>query len=193
VGTFFLVGLAGLSVIDRYLLVPSLMVMVFAAVSLAGWSLLREGLLVRRAWAVGAVLLVAYGVGFTLTHVKFSVFDQELRFRGDSHRSLRFLLAQPAVQRARRCGPILTPNHKLIPDVRWILDAGVGDVVARSDAKQRGRLGRGVAIVPVDRLALLRQGFTVGTETPQDTANAVPPPGFRRLATARYYSAYVRC
>ncbi len=30
-GTFVLVGLAGLSVIDRYLLVPSLLVMVFAA------------------------------------------------------------------------------------------------------------------------------------------------------------------
>ena len=36
IGTFFLVGLAGLSVIDRYLLVPSLMVMVFAAVALGG-------------------------------------------------------------------------------------------------------------------------------------------------------------
>ena len=30
-GTFVLVGIAGLSVIDRYLLVPTLMVMVFAA------------------------------------------------------------------------------------------------------------------------------------------------------------------
>jgi hypothetical protein len=50
-----------------------------------------------------------------------------------------------------------------------------------------------VAIVPVDRQSLLRQGFTVGTETPEDTADAVPPPGFQRLATARYYSAYVRC
>jgi hypothetical protein len=193
VGTFFLVGLAGLSVIDRYLLVPSLMVMVFAAVTLAGWSMLREGSRVRRAWAVGAVLLIAYGVVFTLSHVNFRVFDNELRFRGDSHRSLRYLLAQPAVQRARRCGPVSTPNHKLIPDVRWILKAGVGDVLARSDASQRARIGRGVAIVPVDRQSLLRQGCTAGTETPEDTADAVPPPGFQRLATAQYYSAYVRC
>src|SRR3954471_739151 len=37
-GTFVLVGLAGLSVIDRYLLVPSLLVMVFAGVSLGGWT-----------------------------------------------------------------------------------------------------------------------------------------------------------
>ena len=35
-GTFLLVGAAGLSVIDRYLLVASLMVMVFAAVAVGG-------------------------------------------------------------------------------------------------------------------------------------------------------------
>ena len=42
-GTFVLVGLAGLSVIDRYLLVPSLMVMVFAAVALGGFTMLQHG------------------------------------------------------------------------------------------------------------------------------------------------------
>ena len=49
-GTFVLVGLAGLSVIDRYLLVPSLVVMVFAAVALGGWTMLRAG---RGAHGVG--------------------------------------------------------------------------------------------------------------------------------------------
>src|SRR6185503_13780847 len=37
VGTFVMVGIAGLSVIERYLLVPSLMVMIFAGVALGGW------------------------------------------------------------------------------------------------------------------------------------------------------------
>src|SRR4051812_30059420 len=83
-GTFVLVGLAGLSVIDRYLLVPSLMVMVFAAVALGGWSMLRAGRL-RTAWAVAAALVVIYGVAFTATRVNFGVFDTELRFRGQSH------------------------------------------------------------------------------------------------------------
>ena len=75
--TFVLVGLAGLSVIDRYLLVPSLMVMIFAAVTLGGFTMLRAGKL-RTAWAVGAVAVVAYGAVFTATHVRFSVFDNEL-------------------------------------------------------------------------------------------------------------------
>src|SRR4029079_8555128 len=73
-GTFVLVGLAGLSVIDRYLLVPSLMVMVFAGVTLGGWSMLRPGAL-RTAWAVVATLVVIYGVVFTVTRVNFSTFD----------------------------------------------------------------------------------------------------------------------
>ena len=83
-GTFVLVGLAGLSVIDRYLLVPSLMVMVFAAVALGGWTMLRAGR-ARTLWAVGAVALVVYGVAFTATRVNFSTFTNELTFRGDSH------------------------------------------------------------------------------------------------------------
>ena len=45
-------ALAGLSVIDRYLLVPSLLVMVFAAVALAGWTMLRSGR-ARTLWARG--------------------------------------------------------------------------------------------------------------------------------------------
>ena len=67
-----LVGLAGLSVIDRYLLVPSLMVMIFAAVTLGGWTMLRGRDSCGRAWAVGAVAVVVYGVVFTATHVKLS-------------------------------------------------------------------------------------------------------------------------
>src|SRR5204862_3870073 len=69
IGTFFMVGLAGLSVIDRYLLVPSLMVMVFAAVALGGWSMLRPGVKVRPAWGAAAAVIVVYGVVYTLTHV----------------------------------------------------------------------------------------------------------------------------
>ena len=61
-----MVGVAGLSVIDRYLLVPSLCVMVFAAVFIAGWTMLREGTWWRRIWMGGAVALVVFGIVFTV-------------------------------------------------------------------------------------------------------------------------------
>jgi hypothetical protein len=191
-GTFVLVGVAGLSVIDRYLLVPSLIVMVFASVALSGWSMLRAGWL-RRLWALGAVALVAYGAVYTVTRVTFSSFTIELAFRNDSHQSLRKLLADPRVRAGLRCGPLSTPNHKLIPDSRWLLDAGARDVVARSDARERHRIQRGVALYAVGRQSLLRQGFTSGDDSPQDTANSLPMPGFTFVAATAYYGAYVRC
>jgi MFS family permease len=191
-GTFVLVGLAGLSVIDRYLLVPSLLVMVFAGVALGGWTMLRSGR-ARTLWAVGSVALIIYGVAFTATRVNFSTFTNELIFRGDSHASLRTLLNNPKVRAGLRCGPVSTPNHKLIPDTRWLLDASARKVIARSDAHERSRIGRGVAIYAVSRLSLLRSGFTAGDESAQDTFNSIPMAGFTRVAFTPYYSAYVRC
>ncbi|HEV7753269.1 MAG TPA: hypothetical protein VGO71_17100 [Baekduia sp.] len=189
-GTFVLVGIAGLSVIDRYLLVPTLMVMVFAAVALAGWTMLRRDLWIRKVWAVAAGLIVIYGVAFTATRVNFHVFDAELQLRGTSHRSLIDLLDQPAVQAARRCGPVTTPNHKLVPDTRWILGANAEQVLARADPAAKARARKGVSIFVVDRGALLRQALVAETDDPFDN---VPLPGFRRIAFTPYYAAYVRC
>ncbi|HEV7494354.1 MAG TPA: hypothetical protein VGO10_11275 [Baekduia sp.] len=189
-GTFVLVGVAGLSVIDRYLLVPTLMVMVFAAVALAGWTMLREGLLIRKLWAIAAAAIVIYGIAFTATRVSFHNFDGELRLRGNSHRSLVELLDQPAVRAARRCGPVSTPNHKLVPDTRWILGASASQVVARADDAQAQRVKRGVSLFVVDRGALLRQALVADTDDPFDN---IPLPDFRRLAFTDYYAAYVRC
>jgi hypothetical protein len=189
-GTFGLVGLAGLSVIERYLLVPSLMVMVFAAVTLGGWTMLQEGTRLRRAWALGAVALVAYGVVFTATRVHLSTFVNELKFRGHTHQSLQRMLANPRLQAGRRCGPLSVPNHKLIPDARWVLKAGEADVIARSDPSQARRIHRGVALYVTNRLALLRQALVTPSDDPLDS---VPLAGFQFVGSTGYYGAYVRC
>src|SRR4051812_6125603 len=55
--TFVLIGVAGLSVIERYLIVAALSLLVFASVALGGFTMLRPGRL-RTAWATGAALLV---------------------------------------------------------------------------------------------------------------------------------------
>jgi hypothetical protein len=191
-GTFVLVGLAGLSVIDRYLLVPSLMVMVFAAVTLGGWSMLRRGRL-RLAWAVVAGLVVLYGVAFTATRVNFRTFDNELRFRGDSHASLEALFRNPKVRAGLRCGPVSVPNHKLVPDTRWVLNAGADGVIARSDPASKPRLARGVAVYATSRQSLLRQGFTPDESSIEDIQNSEPLPGYTWVAATGFYGAYVRC
>ncbi len=197
IATFFLVGLAGLSVIDRYLLVPSLMVMIFGAVAIGGWTMLHHGRW-RTVWMVGAAGLVIFGLVFTATRVNLSSFANELQFRRDSHASLVAVLDAKAVGAGRRCGPVSTPNHKLIPDTRWILDAGPAGVLARSDPRYdpqthsllTGRLAHGIQLLTTDRMSLLRQSFTTGTD---ESLNASPLPGFDRAVTGSFYGAYVRC
>src|SRR3954451_2927073 len=192
VGTFVLVALAGLSVIERYLLVPSLMVMVFSGVAVGGWTMLRKGTWTRRGWALGAAALVAFGVIFTVLRVNLASIDSELRFRGDAHAALRRIMSRPAVRAGLRCGAVSTPTHKLIPDVRWVADLGAGRVVARSDSSGPARRAarRGVPLVVTGRGALARQVFVDSTVDP--VVN-LPPAGFRRIATSSYYAAYVRC
>ncbi|HEV2060128.1 MAG TPA: hypothetical protein VGR11_12290, partial [Solirubrobacteraceae bacterium] len=193
-GTFALVGLAGLSVIDRYLLVPSLCVMLFAAVFIAGWTMLEPGSGWRGAWMTGAAAVVIFGIVFTATRVNLVQLRNELQFRGDSHAALERVLHDPAVQRALRCGPVYVPNHKLIPDVRWILDRPMTGVLARSNVRSERNPAppptRGVVLLVHHRPALFKQAWV----TPQDeTADNYPPAGYDRAATSRYYAAYVNC
>ena len=193
-GTFALVGFAGLSVIDRYLLVPSLCVMIFAAVFIGGWTMLEPGSGWRRAWMTGAAAVVLFGIVFTATRVNLVTLRNELQFRGDAHVALEQVLHDPAVTRALQCGPVYVPNHKLIPDVRWILERSKAGVLARSNVRSKRNPApppaRGVVLLVHDRPALFKQAFV----TPADeTADNLPPAGYNRAATSRYYAAYVNC
>jgi hypothetical protein len=188
VGTFALVSAGGLSVISRYLLVPSLMVMVLCGVAVGGWTMLRDGSRLRRVWAAGAVALVLFGVVFTLARVSLARLDSELSFRGDAHDAFMALISQPAFEEGLKCGPVYTPNHKLVPDVRWYLDLPEDRVIARSSTDEVPR--RGVVILVHGRQALFKQALVTEFDDPIDS---LPPPGFERRAVTEYYAAYVRC
>jgi hypothetical protein len=191
--TFFMVGVAGLSIINRYLLVPSLMIMIFAAVALGGWSMLRPGV-VQWLWAGAAVVMVLGGTLYTVSHLKSRVFTENLTFRGDSHRSLVRLLDDPKVRAALRCGPLSVPNHKLIPEARWILKAGQHRVIARSDNANVKRTHRGVAVFTIDRTAFVIEQLADPT-VPYNVVQRelIPRPDFTRIKTTGYFSAYARC
>jgi hypothetical protein len=191
--TFFMVGVAGLSIINRYLLVPSLMIMVFAAVALGGWSMLRSGA-VQWIWAGAAVLGVVGGALYTTSHLKSNVFTENLKFRGDVHRALVRLLEEPKVRGALKCGPLSVPNHKLIPEARWVLRRGKRGVIARSDPDNYKRANRGVAVFTINRTAFVIQQLADPTVAQNIVERElIPQAGFTRIATNGYYSAYARC
>ena len=202
--TFVLIGIAGLSVIERYLIVAALALLIFAAVTLGGFTLLSPGTRLRTAWAAAAVLVVVAGTAYTATRVNVTRFENELRFRGDAHRALEDVLRTPEVRAGLRCGPLTLPNHKLVPDARWIADLPADRVFARadegtppgearSDRIDNGRGSKadsGVAVFVTSRFAIFKHALT---DKADSALVEVPADGWRRVAVTPYYAAYVSC
>jgi hypothetical protein len=195
IGTFLLVSLRGFSVINRYVLVAAVALMLFAAFAIAGWSRLPRGHRALRPWAAGALLVVLGGVVFTAMTFNPRYVNRELSLRGSVRRDLRGVLGSAGVEAARACGPISVPNLKLIPEVRWIEDAGAGGVVARTDpAQDRRQLRGGVAVFVIGGTRFLKHpAYGPFDQTEDSPRIQVPSPGFVRTGVGRYFSVYTRC
>ena len=188
VATYLLIAAGGSSIIWRYVIVPALALFIFAAVTMGGFSMLRPGSWARRAWLVGGVAMMAVGLFSFGKSLDPSFWDQEFRFRGNSHADLVKVLSTPEVKAGLKCGPISVPSHKLVPDVRWMLDIPDSRIVPRG-AKAKTP-NRGVAIFVNDRTAMMRQAL--GDRLYPAIIEA-PTPSFRRAVTSEYYAAYVAC
>ena len=176
---------------------------------------------VRTTWMVGSIAIVLFGVVFTATRLNLARFDNELRFRGQAHQDLTELLSDPQVKAGLRCGPLTGPNHKIVPDARWIAGTAEGTVLAREWVDRIERQERdaaavkensngekivhpdpedlalarsthegGVAIVVTSRFAIFKHAWSDRADNP---LIQVPPDGFKRVKTTRFYAAYVRC
>jgi hypothetical protein len=197
IGTFVLIAGAGLSVIDRYLMMPAVMILVFCAFALSGWTMLDRGLL-RRLWMAGAAVLAGIGIYLAASTLSVNKIETELGFRDSGQTSLVAIFNKPAVKRALACGPVSVPDHKLVPDVRIILNRGREGVIDRGDARYERHLGqpalfnaeqRGVALYPLG-LAVVRYALTSPNDSPLDQVGL---PGFHVIAHTQYYAAYARC
>ena len=197
IGTFVVIAGAGLSVIDRYLMMPAVMILVFCAFALSGWTMLQRGLL-RRLWAGGAVVLAGIGIYLAASTLSLNKIETELGFRDSGQTSLVSILQNPTVKAVLACGPVSVPDHKLVPDVRIILNRGRNGVIDRGDARYVLDKGQpalsnaeqhGVALYPLG-LAVVRYALTSPADSPLDQ---VPLPGFSLIARTRYYAAYARC
>jgi hypothetical protein len=197
IGTFVVIAGAGLSVIDRYLLMPAVMILVFCAFALTGWTMLEHGLL-RKLWASGAVVLMGIGVYLAASTLSLNKIETELGFRDSGQTSLVAILDKPQVRRDLACGPVSVPDHKLVPDIRLILNLGRAGVIDRGDARYLLDKGQpalfdaeqhGVALYPLG-LAVIRYALTSPNDSPLDQ---VPLAGFKLIAHTGYYAAYARC
>jgi hypothetical protein len=200
IGVFVLEGVAGASVVDRYLLGAAVVALLFCAVAIGGWAMLRPGAL-RSVWMVGAAALLIYGGVSAATTLSLSNLRTTLAYHQDFHEGLAAALASPRVHAAlKRCPVVSLPDHKLIPDARWILrSTDQRDILARSQALQEAaggapglgdRLRKGsVAVYPLGSAVFFEAIVDIG----DDPLVQVPEAGYHRIYTSRYYAVYDNC
>ena len=191
-GTFLLLSLGGFSVINRYLLLPVVILMLFAAFSAAGFTLLKKGGL-RTGWATASGIGIVFIIVWTVLRVDVGRLVSELRFRGDSVPALTSLLDRPDVRAAAKCGPVLTSNHRLIPSVRWIMDLPADRVFARSDLASSAKVENGIVLLAAGRSVFLRGGLDPEHPTAEDALRNLPPDGYQPIASNELYAVYGRC
>lgn len=183
--TFAGTGVAGLSILPRYLTVPAVALALFAGYAALGFTTLRPSR-ARTLWAAGAAVLALAGVGYAATRA--DVLDRlttELAFTKGTHDDLEAVLATRTVREGLRCGPLTFPNYRLVPDARWLLDLPQERVGARS-ARRRPR---GAAVFVLGNKPLRRYGFADGASP---STNA-PDPGFVRGERRGRFVAYAAC
>lgn len=181
--TFVGTGVLGLSILPRYLTVPAVALCLLAGWAVLGFTRLAAGP-ARKRWRRCAIAAAGVGVVFLVLKAgSFAALARELRFIDRTHRAVVAIAGDPALS---RCRPISLPTYRLIPDLRFELDALESGVVARSRV---GAGHPGVALfVAGDPKAVRRFGEAAGVSK---RFNADPP---RRPATRRdFLVAEDRC
>ena len=184
--TFVCVGIFGLSLLPRYLTIPSITLLLFAGYALAGWVELEPRSTLRRGWALAALVVVLAGAGLTIQRAdSFNRAAVEIEYIAAVHDDLEATLADPKVVSALRCGPLSLPAFGLIPESLWIRNSAAGSVGARADVSPT----RGVALVFIDPKTHRRYGRADGVPIDTDFA----PRGFKLIAKHGRISAWASC
>ena len=111
IATFLALSIRGFAVINRYLVVSALALTLFAAFTLGGWTALQaRG---RAVWAVGRVLVIVLGAGWTLSRFNFEHMRWELHSRQIVHADM----VRCSTTRRRRRAP-LRAGHRAQPQAR---------------------------------------------------------------------------
>ena len=123
IATFLAIAAAGLSVIPRYLAVPSILFNLGVAVALTGWLLVKEPRRAHRLLVALFVLSLLVGAWRSIPYSKdFRKLHGQENFVRGQHTSLKAILDQPkvvALMQRKSCLPMTTPTHSAIPVIRF--------------------------------------------------------------------------
>jgi len=182
------IGLLGLTLLPRYLMLVWLALAMFGGYCIAGWTGQQAMTTARKrqmvfgcaVGVVGGVLAIGLGTPSKLA--------SEVQIDRTISSDLSSLLHNPKVKAGLACGPLTFPSFRLVPDAILTLDersitvrargrlpkpaAGVAVVVSSSDEAYLGRYSHPGIALPVDEAV---------------------PAGFKAAASTPTLTAYVRC
>lgn len=120
VAVFLMIAAAGLSVIPRYLAIPSILFNLGVAFAFTAWLVIRDAR-ARRVAQVLAVIALALVAWRTPSYFKdFQKLNGQTNFVKNQHRDLEAILDDPrVVPLLASCRPITTPTHSAIPVIRF--------------------------------------------------------------------------
>ena len=174
---FAITSSAGFSIIDRYTMLGSAVLCVFAALALLGWRLLRRDDPWRPRWQVIALLLAAVFVIQAPQQYHFvsqvhSLLDEQKTAESDLHS-----LADAAAT-DDRCRPLAAPTDRAVPRLAAWYGERPSDIVITTE---QGQPASGYFFRPVSHGARLHFG------------SAPVPPGFHPVARNDSWALYALC
>jgi hypothetical protein len=186
--SFFGLGLVGLPVLLRYMLLPSAILCLFFAVAVFGWAALPDRRLLRTGWqAGGAVLALISLLAIPANVSRLGKVKEDLGRQRSFQVSLDDLAHRPQVKRAAAgCGRIYVPNHHVIPGLAYWLHRPVADVISAQLERPR----RGLLVSPATQGVQL--GAALDPNEPKVFEFEVPR-SFSAIADNPSWIAYERC
>ena len=182
---FVAIGIAGLSLLGRYLFLPAVMLAVFFGYAAFGWrEVPRERM--RSLWIGGAAVLLIAFVGSTISHQtdRLERLRDGVQLRGEIQDDLRDLTREePAEALLEQCGPVYVPNHRPVPILAWYLDRDPDDFVSA----QLERPVRGLYVAPATRE--VEERFVLDPRDPKRVEAEVPA-GFTSVAANESWVLY---
>ncbi len=174
--------LFGLPLIRRYIETPAVLLTLFYALAVCGFTLLPAGR-ARTRWMVVGGLAAVLSVAYLPFHVnQLETVERRVRLDGVLYRHLERVGNSPRVQAAfERCAPLTTGDHRPIPFIRFWLGGEPGSV---------GTVASGAS--PMGRMLLLpRRGWSTGRSYRPSTFPRVQvPEGYVRISRNRSWRVY---
>jgi hypothetical protein len=185
---FVAIGIAGLSLLGRYLFLPAAMLAVFFGYATFGWREVPPDR-ARSLWIGGAAVLLIAFVGSTISHQtdRLERLRDGIQLRGAIQDDLRDLtrddVAEPLLE---DCAPVYVPNHRPVPILAWYLDRNPADFVSA----QLERPVRGLYVAPANRE--VEEKFVLDPRDPKRLEAPGRPAGFRSVAENESWVLYER-